>query len=270
MDSDTKKAIEDYYKLKNEYDTKIDKQRKKIRNDKTLNKQERRRKMLEIVPKCINCGKPGGTNFSVNNTTLRCVCGNTTNPCGLNIEVNRGKFEDISTTYNFLTSESESIKQNIIRTKLDLLFNYSSEEETISKFDELREEYKSIETAIMEMQEQFEQVILGKKNNEEIIEAKQNLYNYKQQLSDLAKQYADSGNEALIQEMIELYIGQIRPEAEKLRGFQYAASMIECSDGTEYMGGCDDDIRVLIQEPYTREQSEISITEQPAVISNTK
>ena len=87
---------------------------------------------------------------------------------------------------------------------------------------------------------------------------------------NLHKQYADSGNEALIQEMIELYIGQIRPEAEKLRGFQYAASMIECSDGTEYMGGCDDDIRVLIQEPYTREQSEISITEQPAVISNTK
>ena len=270
MDSDTKKAIEDYYKLKNEYDTKIDKQRKKIRNDKTLNKQERRRKMLEIVPKCINCGKPGGTKFSVNKTILRCVCGNTSQPCGLNIEVNRGNFEDISTTYNFLTNESESIKQNIIRTKLDLLFNYTSEEETITKFDELREEYKSIETAIMEMQEQFEQVILGKKNTEEIIEAKQNLYDYKKELSDLAKQYADSGNEALIQEMIEVYIGKIRPEAEKLRGFQYAASMIECSDGSEYMGGCDDDIRVLVQEPYTRSQSEISITEEPTVISNSK
>ena len=90
-------------------------------------------------------------------------------------------------------------------------------------------------------------------------------------MSDLAKQYADSGNETLIQEMIELYIGEIRPEAEKLRDFQYAVIyMIECSDGSEYMGGCDDDIRVLIQEPYTREQSEISITEQPVVISNTK
>lgn len=270
MDSDTKKAIEDYYKLKNEYDTKIDKQRKKIRNDKTLTKEERRRKMLEIVPKCINCGKPGGTNFSINNKILRCVCGNTTDPCGLNIEVNRGDFEDISTTYNFLTNESEVIKQDIIRTKLDLLFNYSSEEETINKFNELREEYKSVETAIMEMQEQFEEIILGKKNAEEIIEAKQNLYNFKNQLSELAKQYAESGDEALIQDMIELYIGEIRPEAEKLRDFQYAVSMIECSDRSEYMGACDDDIRVLVQEPYTREQSEISITEQPTVISNTK
>jgi len=123
MDSDTKKAIEDYYKLKNEYDTKIGKQRKKIRNDKTLNKKERRRKMLAIVPKCINCGKPGGTIFSVNSTTLRCVCGNTSNPCGLNIEVNRGNFEDISTTYNFLTSESEEIKQNIINQLYSSIIN---------------------------------------------------------------------------------------------------------------------------------------------------
>ena len=140
----------------------------------------------------------------------------------------------------------------------------------LTKFDELREEYKSIETAIMELQDQYENVILGKKNTEQIIEAKQNLYNFKNQLSDLAKQYADSGNENLIQDMIDLYIGEIRPEAEKLRDFQYASSTIECSDGSEYMGGCDDDIRVLIQEPYTFEQSEISITEQPAVISNTK
>ena len=52
MDSDTKTAIDEYYKLKNEYETKIDKLRKKIRNDKSLSKEEKRRKMLEIVPKC--------------------------------------------------------------------------------------------------------------------------------------------------------------------------------------------------------------------------
>ena len=130
MDSDTKKAIEDYYKLKNEYDTKINKQRKRIRNDKTLTKQERRRKMLAIIPKCINCGNPGGTIFTTNKSILRAVCGNATQPCALNIEINRGSFEDISTTYNFLTSESESVKEDIILTKLDLLFDYVSEEET--------------------------------------------------------------------------------------------------------------------------------------------
>ena len=48
-------------------------------------------------------------------------------------------FEDISETYNYLTKESEDIKEDIIKTKLNLLFNYTSEEETVSKFDELRE-----------------------------------------------------------------------------------------------------------------------------------
>uniref|UniRef100_A0A6C0CQI6 Uncharacterized protein n=1 Tax=viral metagenome TaxID=1070528 RepID=A0A6C0CQI6_9ZZZZ len=270
MDSDTKKAIEDYYKLKNEYETKIDKQRKKIRNDKTLSKQQKRRKMLSLVPKCINCGKSGGTKFSINKTTLRAVCGNTSEPCPLNIEVNRGLFEEISETYNFLTKESESIKEDIIKTKLDLLFNYVNEDDTIAKFEELRGEHKSIEEAIMELQDKYENIILGKRNAEEIVVARQNLYDLKRQLNDLAKQYEDTGDEALIQDMVEMYIRDIRPEAEKLRDFKYAVSKIECSDGGEYMGGCDDDIRVLVQEPYTREQSEISITEEPVVIANIK
>lgn len=270
MDSDTKKAIEEYYKLKNEYETKIDKQRKKIRNDKTITKEEKRRRMLAIVPKCINCNKPGGTKFTSNKTMLRCVCGNTQDPCNLNIEVNRGMFEDISETYNYLTKESEDIKEDIIKTKLDLLFNYTSEEETVSKFDELRGEYKSIEEAIMELQEKFDNIILGKRNSEGIIEARQNMYRYKRSLGDLAKQYADTGEEALIQDMIDLYIRDIRPEAEKLRDFKYASSKIECSDGGDYMGNCDDDVRVLVQEPYTREESQISITEEPVVIANMK
>ena len=36
------------------------------------------------------------------------------------------------------------------------------------------------------------------------------------------------------------------------------------------MGNCDDDVRVLVQEPYTREESQISITEEPVVIANMK
>ena len=59
MDSDTKNALENYYKLKGEYESKIQEQRKKIRNDRTLSKQEKRRKMLELIPKCINCAKRG-------------------------------------------------------------------------------------------------------------------------------------------------------------------------------------------------------------------
>ncbi len=270
MDSDTKNALENYYKLKGEYESKIQAQRKKIRNDRTLSKQEKRRKMLELVPKCINCGKSGGTKFTVNGSTLRCVCGNTEEPCNLNIEINRGMFENLSTTYNLFMEDREDIKEDIIRTRLDLLFNYTNEEETITKFNELTEEHKVIEQGILDIQEQFDNIILGKRNTEAIIEARQNLYEYKRELTDLAKQYAETGNENLIQDMIDKYTSDIRPEAEKLRNFKYALSTIECSDGGEYMGGCDDDIRVLVQEPYTYQETQISPSEEPVVISNSK
>lgn len=270
MDSDTKKAIDEYYKLKNEYETKIGKLRKKIRNDKSLSKQEKRRKMLEIVPKCANCGKPGGTKFSINKTILRAVCGNTSDPCRLNIEINRGGFEHITSVYNFLQKESEQYKEDIIRAKLDLLFNYESEEQTVALFNELRTGYSTVDESIMLLQEKFDNIILGKRNKEEIVEAVQNIYGFKKELSVLAKEYAETGEEQLITDMVEKYVGDIRPEVEKLRGLKYPNSMIECDDGEEYMGACDDDIRRLIQEPYTMEETEVTLLEEPTVIANSK
>lgn len=270
MDSDTKEAIQEYYKLKNEYETKIGKKRDNIRNDKTLSKQGKRKKMLEINPVCVNCGKTGGTKFTNINTTLRAVCGNTAEPCSLNIEINRGDFQNITTIYNFLHTEAESIKEDIIKTKLDLLFNYKNEEETVSSFTEHREEYAAIDEAIMLLQERFDNLVLGKRNKEEIIETVQNIYGYKNQLKELAKQYADSGDEQLITEMVEKYIGDIRPEVEKLRGLKYPSSAIECDDGEEYMGACDNDIRRLIQSPYNNEEIEVSISEEPTIITNSK
>lgn len=270
MDSDTKTAIDEYYKLKNEYETKLDKLRKKIRNDKSLSKEEKRRKMLEIVPKCVNCGKPGGTKFSVNKSILRAVCGDTSDPCRLNIEINRGSFEHITSLYNFLQEEGEKLKEEIIRAKLDLLFNYETEEQTIAQFNELRTEYSTVEESVMLLQEKFDNLILGKRNKEEIIEAVQNLYNFKKDLSELAKRYAETGEEQLITDMVEKYVGDIRPEVEKLRSLKYPSSNIECDDGEEYMGACDDDIRRLVQEPYTMEEVEIALLEEPTVIANSK
>ena len=82
-----------------------------------------------------------------------------------------------------------------------------------------------------------------KRNTEAIIEARQNLYEYKRELTDLAKQYAETETANLIQDMIDKYTSDIEPETEKLRNFKYALSTIECSDGGEYMGGCDDDTK---------------------------
>jgi len=270
MDINTKEALEHYYKLKSDYQDKIAEKRKKIRNDKTLSKREKHKEMLKFVPRCINCGKKGGTSFSVNGTTLRSVCGNTEEPCQLNIEINRGLFTNISETYNLFMDDKEDIKEDIIRARLDLLFNYVSEEETIIRFEELTEQHKTIEQGIMDIEEMYQNIILSKRNKVEINEAKENLNNFKEELSDLAKQYSESGDEMLINNMVENYIGKIRPEAEKLREYQYSQSSIECSNGDEYMGGCDDDLRLLIQKPYMESEAESSPSEEPVVIANTK
>ena len=88
-------AIEKYYKLKNEYDSAIQKNLSKIRANQSLNSAEKQEKFRALKTKCISCGKSGGTIFKSNNGVLIALCGNVEVPCKLDIQLQRAKWENI-------------------------------------------------------------------------------------------------------------------------------------------------------------------------------
>ena len=64
-------------------------------------------------------------------------------PCNLNIDIDKGKVERKDILYE---SQKENINIStltIIKLKLDLIFKYLSEEETLEKFDEIISEYET-------------------------------------------------------------------------------------------------------------------------------
>ena len=61
MDKNIINAINDYYSLKQEYETNFQRRRRTIQRNKTLTKDQKRKKLLELRNKCINCGKEGET-----------------------------------------------------------------------------------------------------------------------------------------------------------------------------------------------------------------
>lgn len=113
---DVDEAINQYYILKNEY-------------SKTLNNKDK---------KCINCKKPGGTTFTSKDGILKATCNSNTEKCKLNIEINRGKIIRLDNYIEKLILIIDEIKNNISKLKLDLLFGYKENEQTIEEFNILK------------------------------------------------------------------------------------------------------------------------------------
>ena len=130
-----KEAISNYYKLKFQYESKIQDFKRKILGNTSLTKKEKRSRFSKFVFKCINCKRNGGSIFSNKNRILKAVCG-ASPPCKLNIEIEHGEYTLRENAVKILSENFEKLKTSIIRTKLDLLFNYIDESSAVKNFEE--------------------------------------------------------------------------------------------------------------------------------------
>ena len=136
MYSDVKEAVNEYYALKNRYTEDQKTVINKIMNKKSMSRKDKVREVRNAVFRCVNCKREGGTKFwKDSNYNLKAICGNVQNPCNLNIEI----LASLTVSEREINSEKESIeeaKQKIIQLKLNTLFGYITEEESVKKFNE--------------------------------------------------------------------------------------------------------------------------------------
>ena len=140
--------INKFYQLKGKYDEIIRRKKQKIINQDKLSKREKKRLWDSQKIKCINCKKPVGTFFSVKNRRLLAICGasketgdQSIQPCNLNIDIQLANITTMQETINSYAKYKEEDKESIIKTKLDLLFNFTNEEEAITEFEKKRDEF---------------------------------------------------------------------------------------------------------------------------------
>ena len=90
-------ALHEYYKLKDLYDEKYEIKKSSVLSDETMSILQKRSEIAKFkrARKCIICKQTGGTIFTDLNRTLKAVCGCVATPCGLNIEIAKGKIENI-------------------------------------------------------------------------------------------------------------------------------------------------------------------------------
>lgn len=220
MDDDILEEISKYYKLKRNYEEKIEKNKNKIKRIEGISNNEKKRRIISLKKKCINCNRDGGTIFNITNKTLEAKCGNV-EPCDLNININKKSYDNVINLYNLSKDKITNDKYKIIIIKLNLLFGYIEEIDAINEFEKINntmseniESFNIINLKYLNLINNTEDndrlKILNDKLNENIINLKL-----------LSESYQLNKDQSLIKESIDIYINLIIPLLKKIREVKY-------------------------------------------------
>jgi len=233
-------AIHGYYSMKEKYNSALEKRRQRLINDpvinwKSLSAQQKARRLALIKPACIVCKQEGGSIFTETDGKLKAICGNISQPCGFHIEVGRGKYISLETLMNESLEEVRATKDEIIRMKLDLLFQFISEDELLEQFDAVQHKLQEQ----MKMYSEFRTYYLSVTDNDD---RRKDTETHTRVISEkiaLIKEYmtefklTEWKNRSIIDDILVLYQQDIEPAFMKLRETKYVYSQVETTENAD-------------------------------------
>ena len=267
MNEECRIAIEDYYTLKHDYDESYKAKRKDIlSNNRTYNTKELKQNAVRnIKMSCVNCKRMVGSIFKTENRVLSVKCGDATNPCPLNIKIYKGRVTKLDDDFEiWLEEHIKEYAETIIKTKLDVLFQYITEEEAVKIFQETKE---NLELYKMGYNTDF-QLYLEKTNNiqnkEDLDISNRKLLDMNMSTKELLQQYHKTKDARIIKDVVTLYKTKVMPLVDTIRELKYKYIDMEYNE--------KDDTYTLEAKPYLIRDLETNTNEEdePKLISNIK
>lgn len=251
-DQEYLEALNNYYKLQNDYNKKYNTKKSKILLNEKLTLREKKREIEKLKKNCINCNQSGGTIFKYENGNLIAICGNVSTPCNLNISIQKNKVVNIKLLITNLEKEIEIFKINIIKVKLDFLFNYNNQENSLELFNKYRKKLEELNIEYNNLFIKYNEIINNEERNLKIEEN----YLLKHELIDkitiLNNEYNSTNNLNFIKDMIDLYINDLSKITDKLMNYKYQLNLIERTKDNTFK---------LTQERFKEKDFEIVIKE---------
>ena len=271
-DIDVVNAVDQFYKLKSEYEKSIYNEKIKIINNDTLSKEDKLKKYKLIKAKCINCKKEVGTIFTTNNNKLSAKCGATKSiynknftPCSLNILIEKGNIDLLPNIVSEFHKEKEMDKDEIIKTKLNYFFNFENEDNTIKNFKELKKNYLENMETYTDYLSEFNDTVNNSENQKEITNTLIEINKSKELISEIVKEYKQEGKESLLKAAVEEYVNVLQGLINKYNTLKYNYYTIETNKDKD-----KGDTHILHKKIYTTKDVEITIDATYKIISNKK
>jgi hypothetical protein len=233
-------AIHGYYSLKEKYNSALEKRRQRLINDpvmnwKTLSAQQKARRLSMIKPMCIVCKQDGGSIFTETDGKLKAICGNISQPCGFHIEVNRGKYISLEALMNESLEEVRATKDEIIRMKLDLLFQFINEDELLAQFDAVQHKLQEQMKMYTEFRTYYLSVTDNDDRRKDTATHTRVIAERIAQIKEYMTEFRESEwkNRSIIDDILVLYQQDIEPAFLKLRETKYVYSQVETTENAE-------------------------------------
>ena len=252
---DIKESINEYFKLKNKYETLIMTNKKKIINNPYLSNREKRSEYNKLKPKCIHCKRPGGTIFSTSfmdeseneesYRELRAFCGIVSDPCNLNIIIRLAKTELMQELLKTMEKDIKEYKNQIIDSKNKLLFGYLNTEDAIENFENIKEYINNYTSLYEQYLEHYHNIVDNNEKKMELSEAITNSYIEIQQIKDCIQQMNETNNVQYARDAVNIYTTTLTPLLKTIRDLKYNETIVWHNDFTNT---CE-----LIQNKYSIE-----------------
>lgn len=217
-----------YYLTKNNYEIYKNKLKNNILNKHDLNIEDKKKEFSKLKFKCINCKKDGGTIFNETTDILHMTCGNISNPCKIDLKIERNKYLNLENEILFLKYKLYNIKKSILLIKLNLLFNYISEDKAVELFNEQNSELNNYQELYYQYLEKYKEIV----NKNEITELIQNQEQLINDIKEFNILYKSTKKDNYLIDAHNLYINELKKLNEEIFKIKYNNSYIEKNNET--------------------------------------
>lgn len=250
--------LNEYYNLKKTYETNIKDKKNTILKDTSLSITQKKDKINKMKKTCIICKSPGGSVFKNEGTLLLAYCGNSS-PCNFNIKINRGAFVLLNETIDVFNEGVEEGKENIIKSKLNLLFNLEKEQDVLKYFDEIKDELTQDLESVVEFKKEYLSKTENLENNAIIIAKTKILEDKILLIKEAMVNFNETSEKQYVKDIVNIYIDAILPLNKELQDLKYKYYNIESVQQGE------ETIFKLIKKKYTIENL-LTVFSNPEII----
>jgi hypothetical protein len=257
-------SLHQYFRMKGVYENMVHALKKKVFKE-APNKKIGKKRLLEIKPKCVHCARPVGTIFSLTDNRYKAICGDTNNPCNLNIEIYKGEFSNLYDMIDTFKNDIDVIKENIICQKLNTLFDYVSETRSAAIFKEELENYNTDGYLYKVLLEKHEEIYSNGHKMDIIDKKRSRIFMFQEQIKGLLEEYEKTQNREFLKTAMTLQINNLLPETHNLR--LLTNEVMEINEKKHTNGKIEYN---LFQYPISLSKMQYEMGEPPRVIKFAK
>uniref|UniRef100_A0A6C0HJ30 Uncharacterized protein n=1 Tax=viral metagenome TaxID=1070528 RepID=A0A6C0HJ30_9ZZZZ len=244
MQTDYRKKLDEYFKLKSHYENEVKKAYRKAnskileanrdKNPKRLFQKLRNFKNPKSMPPCKGCGKDGGMSFTITSDVYGAQCAN--NPkCDWKLAINRATFGNREKLiYEYMT-DMEELKDLFIKSKMDSLFRYFSDDSIKDSFQKRMKSYQFCGEQLKKHLDTHNHIYYNEEKKKLIQDKEKEINTFLEEVKSKLADTSGEDRQTIIDDVVRIQDTEIRPLVEYIRRLRYESfKMIDTNDRTEY------------------------------------